>query len=95
VREQVEDGVTGFLVEPGDAALIAERLRSLAHDPALRRRLGIAGRQRFDRRFRIDRMADSIGAIYLRALTAGGAEGRRPEVAPAVAVAARNLTHIT
>jgi glycosyltransferase involved in cell wall biosynthesis len=43
IRELVSDGVNGFLIGR-DAGEIAERLRELALDPALRRRLGSAAR---------------------------------------------------
>ncbi|HXH22429.1 MAG TPA: glycosyltransferase [Dehalococcoidia bacterium] len=41
----VVDGVTGSLVPPGDAGAIAEAIGQLARDPALRLRLGQAGRE--------------------------------------------------
>jgi glycosyltransferase involved in cell wall biosynthesis len=68
VGEQVHHGDTGFLVEPGDAIALAERLRELARDPELTRRMGEAARRRFEERFQIDRMVDSIEEYYLRAL---------------------------
>ena len=46
VPEVVADGETGLLVEPGDAGGLAAVLDRLIADPALRRRLGDAGRQR-------------------------------------------------
>ncbi len=45
-REQVVDGETGILVPPADPAPLAAALRRLADDPALRRRMGEAGRAR-------------------------------------------------
>ena len=42
--ELVRDGETGYLVGPDDAAGFAERIARLAREPALRRRLGSAGR---------------------------------------------------
>jgi glycosyltransferase involved in cell wall biosynthesis len=45
-REQVVDGETGFLVPPFEAPPLAEALRRLVGDPALRARLGEAGRAR-------------------------------------------------
>lgn len=42
----VNDGVDGFLARCGDASELAERLRQLAADPALRGKLGDAGRTR-------------------------------------------------
>jgi glycosyltransferase involved in cell wall biosynthesis len=68
VGEQVRHGDTGFLVEPGDAIALAERLRELARDPKLTKRMGEAARRRFEERFQIDRMVDSIEEYYLRAL---------------------------
>jgi glycosyltransferase involved in cell wall biosynthesis len=44
-RELVVDGETGFLVPPGDVDALADRMRRLAVDPALRVRLGAAGRR--------------------------------------------------
>jgi colanic acid/amylovoran biosynthesis glycosyltransferase len=44
IPELVEDGVTGLLVPPGDAAAIAAALVRLHDDPAGRQRLGQAGR---------------------------------------------------
>lgn len=41
----IDDGVTGRLVEPGDADDLTERLRELTEDPQLRRRMGEAARQ--------------------------------------------------
>ncbi len=46
IPELVEHDVSGLLVAPGDAAGLAAALRRLAADPALRGRLGAAGRRR-------------------------------------------------
>jgi glycosyltransferase involved in cell wall biosynthesis len=43
IPEEVVEGETGYLVEPGDTAGMAERLAALAEDTALRTRLGLAG----------------------------------------------------
>jgi glycosyltransferase involved in cell wall biosynthesis len=44
VPEVVSDGVTGLLIDPGDEAALAQALEQLLRDPALRARLGNAGR---------------------------------------------------
>jgi glycosyltransferase involved in cell wall biosynthesis len=44
VLEVLRDGETGLLIEPGNAAQLADRIVALAGDPALRARLGEAGR---------------------------------------------------
>jgi glycosyltransferase involved in cell wall biosynthesis len=51
VPELVEDGATGLLVPPGDPRALAAAIAKLAGDPALRRRLGAAGRRRVEARF--------------------------------------------
>jgi len=44
VLEVMRDRDTGLLIEPGNAAQLADRIVELAEDPALRARLGAAGR---------------------------------------------------
>jgi glycosyltransferase involved in cell wall biosynthesis len=48
--ELVEDGVTGLLFEPGDAQALAACMRKLHEDADLARRLGQAGRARYEQR---------------------------------------------
>jgi glycosyltransferase involved in cell wall biosynthesis len=64
VREQVTDGITGFLIPQGDAALLRERLTRLAGDPALRVKMGAAGRARYEADFTVDRMLARSAAVY-------------------------------
>jgi glycosyltransferase involved in cell wall biosynthesis len=49
--ELVEDGVTGLLHRPGEAASLASCLRRITADPALGRELGRAARSRYERDF--------------------------------------------
>jgi glycosyltransferase involved in cell wall biosynthesis len=56
--EVVEDGVTGLLHAPGDAADLAEQLALLIEDDEWRMQLGQAGRRRFEERFRIESMTE-------------------------------------
>lgn len=63
VRSVVEDGVTGFLAPAGDADLLGERIGQLLADPALRQRMGEAGRQRA-RRFDESRLVGDITSLY-------------------------------
>jgi glycosyltransferase involved in cell wall biosynthesis len=51
IPELVEDGRTGLLVAPGDAAAFGRALEALAGDAELRRRLGTAARRRAEREF--------------------------------------------
>lgn len=64
VAEQIEDGVSGFLVPVDDPGALADRLAQLKHDPALRVRFGRAARARFEATFTASRMV----AEYVKAL---------------------------
>jgi glycosyltransferase involved in cell wall biosynthesis len=46
IPEAVQDGVTGFLVEPGDSTGMADRILCLADDSERRRAFGLAGHTR-------------------------------------------------
>jgi glycosyltransferase involved in cell wall biosynthesis len=67
IPELVEDGVTGFLVEPGDVAGLRLALELLLSDPKLRRRMGLAGRERIVERCSIE----SVTAATLDAYRQG------------------------
>jgi glycosyltransferase involved in cell wall biosynthesis len=62
--EVVEDGVTGLLVPPGKAAPLTAALTRMQRDPALRRGMGEAGRERALSEFAQDRMLERIAAVY-------------------------------
>jgi colanic acid/amylovoran biosynthesis glycosyltransferase len=49
IPEIIEDGETGYLVAERDVTALADRLRRLVRDPALRARLGTAGRAKMQR----------------------------------------------
>jgi len=51
LSDLVEDGVNGFLVEPGDETALAERMGRLARDRELAARMGKAGREKLEREF--------------------------------------------
>jgi glycosyltransferase involved in cell wall biosynthesis len=64
IPEVVEDGVTGLLVPPGDPQALAQAATSLLRDPALRQRMGQAGRERVLSSFTVERVADQSLAVY-------------------------------
>ena len=64
VHESVVDGVTGFLVPPRDAETLRFRLDLLLEFPALRCRLGGAGRARYETKFTFDHMFAQTATMY-------------------------------
>jgi glycosyltransferase involved in cell wall biosynthesis len=76
VPETVAEGEVGLLADPGDPDELARCLAAVLEDPALRCRLGAAGRARAER-FRADRVAGEFLAAVRGAL-AGGKGGVRP-----------------
>lgn len=66
--EVVEDGETGLLVAPGKAQPLTDSLLRLAKDPAMRRRMGEAGRSRALSRFGEDGMLESTAEVYREVL---------------------------
>ena len=63
LKEQVVDGETGCLVPFGDEAVLVRALRTCLQDPALRERMGEAGRQRVQTLFSAEEMARRIGEL--------------------------------
>lgn len=63
-REVVEEGVTGYLVPPGDSIALGEALRTLLLDPGLRRRMGREGRRRMQRCFDEAEVSRRVMAVY-------------------------------
>jgi glycosyltransferase involved in cell wall biosynthesis len=68
LRHRVEDvvthGVTGVIVPEKDPDALADAIRALADDPALRRRLGDAARARYRRQFAPDVIAGRMLELY-------------------------------
>jgi glycosyltransferase involved in cell wall biosynthesis len=54
----VTDGATGLLFEPGDSGDLATKIATLLDDEVLRRRLGLAGRRRFEEHYSWDKIID-------------------------------------
>ena len=67
IPEVVTDGAEGLLAVPGDESGLADQLRALLGDPALRARLGRAARDRAAARLSVERMTDEYQRLYVAA----------------------------
>ena len=79
IPELVEDGVCGFLVAPGSAQALADKVNALLDDPALRNRFALAGREKVEREFNL-----STESRRLCQILTGALEGRIAPVRPEV-----------
>lgn len=76
LRDVVADGVTGHLVAPEDATSLAAGIDSLHPSDILR--MGRAGRERFERHFRIERVVEELEGTYLAVMSRALTEGPSP-----------------
>ncbi len=80
MRELVADGVTGFLVSPGDSMALAERIERLLAAPELRERMGQAARATIGA-CSVEHQVDQIVEVYGRAIASRGMGGTPPGAA--------------
>ncbi|SCW62879.1 MULTISPECIES: glycosyltransferase family 4 protein [unclassified Pseudomonas] len=64
VSEAVQDGCTGILVSRNDINNLAEAIRSMLGSSEMRRAMGAAGKERFEKAFLFDGMLDKTLSIY-------------------------------
>ncbi|MEX1257220.1 MAG: glycosyltransferase family 4 protein [Gemmatimonadota bacterium] len=63
-KEFVEEGVDGFIVDPTDAARVAERVVTLLRDNAMRDRMGAHGKEKMRRLYGPEPYARQVEAVY-------------------------------
>jgi glycosyltransferase involved in cell wall biosynthesis len=68
-EELVIDGETGFLINPGDADTLAERLNYLYKNPEIARKMGTAGKERLLKEFSVEKMVKGMISVYQEVLT--------------------------
>ena len=79
--EIVEDGVSGMIVPPGDAAALAKAIAILIQDPERCLQMGEAGARRIRERFSWRRTAEETLTLYEEVLSRyGAARGSRRDV---------------
>lgn len=68
IPDLVEDGVSGLLVEPNDAAALADAIARLMHDRTLGQQLAEAGRNRVLEKFNLENCLEPLIARYRQKL---------------------------
>lgn len=71
VREVIEPGVQGLLVEPLISHDVALRVKELLDDPERRRRMGAAARARAEERYGLPTVARALTRVYEDLIAAG------------------------
>lgn len=71
IPEVVIDGETGYLVPRQNATALAEKIELLINQPEIRVKMGIAGRNRFDALFTIDKFENRLTDILHQAINSG------------------------
>lgn len=76
IREQLDGGRCGILCPADDTGALAAALQRLAGDAPLRGALGNAARQRWERCYGLEPMAEATWAVYEQALATAGRAAR-------------------
>jgi glycosyltransferase involved in cell wall biosynthesis len=63
-RDAIEPGITGLLVPVRDAPALAQAIRQLVEDRALRQRMGAAGRQLAERSYSVENIVAAHLNLY-------------------------------
>lgn len=63
IPDLVDNGITGFLVPQRDAEALADKLEVLIKDPRRRQQMGVAGRDKYEREFTLDKFEKRLAEI--------------------------------
>jgi len=72
IPDLIEDGVNGFLVEPGNVIQLAEAILRILTEKKLAHQLGLNGRRKIQSRYSASCMVQAIEAVYRRFLNEKG-----------------------
>jgi len=76
IPELVIDGETGILVPPDDSDQLAVGLCKVLESPQLREKMGIAGRQRIEETFTLERKLNETEKLYLSMLASASDQAK-------------------
>ena len=63
IPDEVEDGITGFVIEQKNVYALAEKLEILILNPGLRKQMGEAGRHKFENEFDLNEFEEKLKKI--------------------------------
>jgi glycosyltransferase involved in cell wall biosynthesis len=78
IKSTVVDGVTGFLVPPGDPRALARKLAVLAQNPMLARALGRGGIRRARSLYTWERVTEQLLRVYVDVVKSSQSTIARP-----------------
>jgi glycosyltransferase involved in cell wall biosynthesis len=64
----VQDGISGYIVDPGDATNLAKRVVDILKDPALAEAMGKAAHAKVFDTFTLKKQATQLKAVYEKIL---------------------------
>ena len=68
ISDVIENDVTGFVVEKRNAKALADKIAFLMEHPEICRRMGEAGKERFEREFTLSRFENNMVDVLNRCL---------------------------
>lgn len=75
VRDVIEDGREGLLADPVNPHDLATKINRLLADPALRREMGLRGREKVAGSFTIEKVTDQVLGVYEALLSGRPSQG--------------------
>jgi glycosyltransferase involved in cell wall biosynthesis len=69
IPDMVDDGRTGFLVKHNDPAGLAEKINILMDNPRLRVGMGKAGREKYEKKYRVEVFEKKMMDVFEAVLT--------------------------
>ena len=64
IPTMIENGESGYVIEPGDIEALAGHLGELARNDSLAERMGQLARSRYEERYTVEQMVASLEAVY-------------------------------
>ena len=65
ISEVVQDGISGFIVNPKSPKEIADRILTLVNNPDLRRKMGVKGRELFELKYTLEALAGNLDGTIM------------------------------